>query len=112
VRDALPRSPQAFGWVAPSPTVLAVLVLMGLLGGVGQLLLTEALRVAPVGLVAPFDYTQLVWASLIAFLAWGELPRPWTLTGALIVAASGVYILHRELRRLRRARSGTRSDAA
>jgi len=101
-----------FGWVAPSPTVLAVLVLMGLLGGVGQLLLTEALRVAPVGLVAPFDYTQLVWASLIAFLAWGELPRPWTLTGALIVAASGVYILHRELRRLRRARSGTRSDAA
>jgi drug/metabolite transporter (DMT)-like permease len=92
-----------FGWVVPSPTILALLVLMGLVGGVGQLLMTEALRVAPVGVVAPFDYTQLVWASLIGLLIWGELPRPWTIAGALIVAASGVYILYRELRRRPRA---------
>ncbi|HZZ34524.1 MAG TPA: DMT family transporter [Caulobacteraceae bacterium] len=90
-----------FGWVAPTPGVLTLLVLMGLIGGVGQLLLTEALRVAPVGVVAPFDYTQLLWASLLGFVIWGELPRPWTIAGALIVAASGVYILYRELRRRR-----------
>jgi len=50
---------------------------------VGQLLLTEAVRVAPVGVVAPFDYIQLVWATGLGFLIWGELPRSTTLAGAL-----------------------------
>lgn len=92
----------AFGWVTPDATTLGMLVLAGLIGGVGQLFLTEALRVAPVGVVAPFDYTQLVWAAGIGLLIWGELPRVTTLVGAVIVAASGVYILHREMRRFRR----------
>lgn len=92
-----------FGWVRPDPVTLGFLVLAGLIGGVGQLFLTEALRVAPVGVVAPFDYTQLVWAAGIGLLIWGELPRATTLVGAVIVAASGVYILHREMRRFRRA---------
>jgi drug/metabolite transporter (DMT)-like permease len=91
----------AFHWVTPDPLTLATLILGGLLGGVGQLLLTEALRVAPVGVVAPFDYTQLIWATAIGFLVWGELPHPATIAGALVVAASGVYILHREMRRFR-----------
>lgn len=90
-----------FGWITPDPLTLAALVAAGLIGGVGQLFLTEALRLAPVGVIAPFDYTQLVWASLIGFLIWGELPRATTIVGAVIVAASGVYILHRELRRFR-----------
>jgi drug/metabolite transporter (DMT)-like permease len=78
-------------------------VLGGLVGGVGQLFLTEAIRVAPVGVVAPFDYSQLIWATALGFLVWGELPHPATLAGAAVVAASGIYILHRELRRFRRA---------
>jgi len=90
-----------FGWVTPDPLTLAALILGGLIGGVGQLLLTEALRQAPVGVIAPFDYTQLVWASLLGLVVWGELPHPLTLVGAVVVAASGVYILHRELRRFR-----------
>lgn len=85
-----------FGWVMPDAGTFALLALMGLLGGVGQLLLTEAIRVAPVAVVAPFDYTQLIWASLFAFLVWGELPRALTLVGAGVVAASGLYILYRE----------------
>lgn len=85
-----------FGWVIPDGLTLALLVAAGLLGGVGQLLLTEALRLAPVAVVAPFDYTQLVWASLIAFFVWGEVPRPSILLGAAIVAASGLYIVYRE----------------
>ena len=93
----------AFHWVVPDPLTLGVLVLGGLIGGVGQLLLTEALRQAPVGVIAPFDYTQLVWASALGLVIWGELPHPLTLIGAVLVAASGVYILHRELRRFRRA---------
>lgn len=91
----------AVGWVIPDPLTLSMLVLAGLLGGVGQLFLTEALRVAPVGVIAPFDYTQLVWAALLGLVIWGELPHPFTLVGAVIVAGSGVYILHRELRRFR-----------
>ena len=78
-----------------------MLIATGLVGGTGQLFLTEALRRAPVAVVAPFDYTQLVWASIIGFVFWDELPRPVTVLGAAVVAASGVYILFRETRRFR-----------
>ncbi len=91
-----------FGWVIPDRATLALLVAAGLVGGVGQLFLTEALRRAPVAVVAPFDYTQLVWASLLGFLVWGETPKFATLAGAAVVAASGLYILFRETRRFRR----------
>jgi drug/metabolite transporter (DMT)-like permease len=92
-----------FGWTVPDGPTLGLLMLAGLIGGVGQLFLTEALRCAPIGVVAPFDYTQLVWAALLGLVIWGELPHPATVVGAIIVAASGVYILHRELRRFRQA---------
>lgn len=91
----------AFGWVTPDPLTLAMLVVAGLIGGVGQLFLTEALRQAPIGVIAPFDYTQLIWAALLGLVIWGELPHPLTLMGAVVVAASGVYILRRELMRFR-----------
>ena len=90
-----------FGWVMPSPGVLGLLVAAGLIGGTGQLLLTEAIRRAPVAVVAPFDYTQLVWAGLIGFLVWGETPAMLTLIGAMVVAASSTYILWREIGRSR-----------
>ncbi|HLZ73396.1 DMT family transporter [Phenylobacterium sp.] len=92
-----------FNWVTPDPMTLVVLIAGGLVGGVGQLFLTEAIRVAPVGVVAPFDYSQLIWATGLGYLVWGELPHAATLAGALVVAASGIYILHRELVRFRRA---------
>jgi len=94
-----------FDWVTPDPATMAVLILGGLIGGVGQLFLTEAIRVAPVGVVAPFDYSQLIWATILGFLIWGELPQAATLAGASVVAASGLYILHRELMRFRRTPS-------
>jgi drug/metabolite transporter (DMT)-like permease len=94
-----------FHWVTPDPQTLGLLILAGLIGGVGQLLLTQALTVAPVGVVAPFDYTQLVWATALGYLVWDELPRGTTILGALVVAASGVYILHREIRRFRALRA-------
>lgn len=93
------------GWTVPDTTTLIMLIGTGLLGGTGQLFLTEALRRAPVAVVAPFDYTQLVWASIIGFLVWDEIPRAATIAGALVVAASGVYILLRETRRFRLGRS-------
>jgi drug/metabolite transporter (DMT)-like permease len=88
-----------FGWVMPNLWVLAALIAAGLVGGIGQLLITNALRVAPIAVIAPFDYTQLLWAGLLGYLVWGDTPGPNTLLGAVIVAASGVYILFRETRR-------------
>lgn len=90
-----------FHWVTPDPMTLALLIVAGLIGGVGQLFLTEALRQAPIGVIAPFDYTQLIWATGLGLVIWGELPHPLTLVGAVIVAGSGVYILNRELQRFR-----------
>ena len=90
------------GWTIPDLTTLAMLIGAGLIGGTGQLLLTEALRRAPVAVVAPFDYSQLIWAGIIGYLVWDEIPRAATIAGALVVAGSGVYILYRETRRLRR----------
>lgn len=89
------------GWTIPDMTTLLMLIATGLVGGMGQLLLTEALRRAPVAVVAPFDYTQLVWACIIGYVFWDEIPRSATVVGALVVAASGVYILFRETRRFR-----------
>ena len=91
-----------FGWVMPDTQTLLLLITAGLIGGVGQLLLTESLRNAPVAVVAPFDYSQLVWASLIGFFVWSETPQVTTLIGAVVVAGSGVYILFRETRGFRR----------
>ncbi len=88
-----------FTWVQPDLTTLLVLACTGLVGGVGQLLMTEAIRSAPVSIIAPFDYTQLIWAGAIGFFAWGELPRWTTVAGALVIVGSSLYILHRETRR-------------
>jgi len=51
--------------------------------------------------VAPFSYSSLLWAVLLGWLAFGEVPSFWTVTGALIIVAAGLFILHRELQRRR-----------
>jgi drug/metabolite transporter (DMT)-like permease len=70
-------------------------------GGLAQLALTAALRLAPVALVMPMDYTSLLWATLLGVWLFGELPTPWIWIGAPIIIASGLVIVWRE-HRLRR----------
>ena len=74
----------------------AVLACLALAGGLAQLTLTGALRLAPVALVMPMDYTSLLWATLLGLLMFGELPTPWTWIGAPIIIASGLLIVWRE----------------
>jgi len=73
-----------------------ILVALGLFGGTGQLFLTSALRFAPVSVVVPFDYTQLLWAVLLGWWLWDTHPPPSTWIGAAVIVASGLYTLYRE----------------
>ena len=79
----------------------AILAGMALAGGLAQLTLTGALRLAPVAIVMPMDYTSLLWATLLGFWLFTELPTPWTWVGAPVIIASGLVIVWRE-HRLRR----------
>jgi drug/metabolite transporter (DMT)-like permease len=76
---------------------------MALAGGLAQLTLTGALRLAPVALIMPMDYTSLLWAVLLGSWLFAELPTPWTWVGAPIIIASGLVIVWREHRLHRRA---------
>ncbi|HYZ26067.1 MAG TPA: DMT family transporter [Geminicoccaceae bacterium] len=83
-------------FVAPSPLDLALMAASGLIGGSALLVLIAAYRRTPAALVAPFQYTQMLWAIVLGALVWSDLPEPIMLVGALIVAASGLFILYRE----------------
>jgi drug/metabolite transporter (DMT)-like permease len=85
----------------------AVLVGIGLVGGVGQLALTAAVRFAPVSTVVPMDYSGMVWATLYGWLLFGVLPTSYTWIGAPVIIASGLYIVWRE-----RVRHVTQTAAA
>jgi drug/metabolite transporter (DMT)-like permease len=80
-----------------------LLAALALAGGLAQLTLTGALRLAPVALVMPMDYTSLLWAVLLGLWIFGEVPSPWTWVGAPIIIASGLVIVWREHRLHRRA---------
>lgn len=85
-----------FGWVWPSGEVLALLVLTGALGGVGQLMMTASYRFADASALAPFWYVQLFFASFIGYVFFGEVPTGPMLAGATLVIGSGLLILYRE----------------
>jgi drug/metabolite transporter (DMT)-like permease len=76
---------------------------LALAGGLAQLTLTGALRLAPVALVMPMDYTSLLWALLLGSWIFAEVPTPWIWVGAPIIIASGLVIVWREHRLHRRA---------
>jgi drug/metabolite transporter (DMT)-like permease len=85
-----------FVWTAPSWTDLVMLMAVGALGSAGHYLLIAAHRRAPASVLSPFIYTQLLWASTLGFLVFGDIPTQWTLGGGAIVVASGLYLIHRE----------------
>lgn len=88
------------------------LALVGLSGGCAQLLMTSSLRLGPVSLVVPMDYTGLVWATVLGQLLFQTLPNTATLIGAPVVVGSGLYILLREHRQQRRQIQQTRQTIA
>jgi drug/metabolite transporter (DMT)-like permease len=85
-----------WGWAVPSWSAVIMLVCAGLLGGVGQILLTSSYRYADASLVAPFDYTSMILALGIGYFIFAEVPTGTMLLGAAIVIAAGVLIIWRE----------------
>lgn len=86
-----------FAWRTPDNWHdLSLLVGTGLFGGMAQLLLTRAYVAAPASVIAPFNYTSILWAALFGWMLWGEVPTAHVVAGAMVVAASGLYILYRE----------------
>ncbi|RVT81951.1 DMT family transporter [Rhodobacteraceae bacterium CCMM004] len=85
-----------FGWVWPTPVEAAMLVTMGLIGGLGQILLTSAYRHADAGALAPFTYVSMLWAVIFGFVWFGEVPSWATLGGAALVITAGIVITLRE----------------
>ncbi|MEM7443640.1 MAG: DMT family transporter [Pseudomonadota bacterium] len=88
-----------FGFAWPNAVDFGLLALVGFLGGMGMILVTDAFRSAPVAVLAPFEYTAMIWAVVYGYSIWGDLPDGWVLGGAAILVGSGLYILHRETRR-------------
>jgi drug/metabolite transporter (DMT)-like permease len=92
-----------FGWNTPSGTELSALIGIGLCGGLGHIVLTESYRWAPASLVAPFEYTSMLWALVLGYVAFGELPTALGFLGAAIIAGAGLFVIWRE-RQLRQER--------
>jgi drug/metabolite transporter (DMT)-like permease len=85
-----------FGWVIPAPREAALLVAAGLLGGLGQILLTSSYRHADASVVAPFEYVSMLFALLFGYVFFAEVPTGTMLIGAALVVSAGILIIWRE----------------
>ncbi|MBX6322312.1 MAG: DMT family transporter [Rhodospirillaceae bacterium] len=95
-----------FVYRQPTAEDLALMALGGLLAGLGHIGLVKAFRMAPAAVIAPFQYTQILWALLYGWVVFADVPRPSTLVGAGVIVGSGLYILWRETRLGRRSFTG------
>ncbi|AWB47561.1 EamA family transporter [Gemmobacter aquarius] len=96
-----------FGWVIPTPQEAALLVGCGILGGIGQILLTSSYREADASLVAPFEYASMLFAIGIGYFVFAEVPSGTMLAGAALVVTAGILIILRE-RKLGKDRAAQR----
>jgi len=87
-----------FGWITPSLSDSVAMVINGLGNALGQYLWTRALHLAPTSAVVPFNYFSLVWAIILGFLVWGDVPSAALLAGSAIVVGSGMFLLWHESR--------------
>jgi drug/metabolite transporter (DMT)-like permease len=83
-------------WVAPTWHDILFGTIIGLTSTAGQWIVVLAFRYADASVLAPFSYVQLLWVTLLGFLIFGEVPDVWTVVGAAVIVASGLYTAHRE----------------
>jgi len=86
-----------FVWSPPADWMIALMLMMtGILGSTGHYFLIAGHKLAPASVLAPYVYTQLIWVIIFGYLVFGQVPNNWTIAGAAIVIASGLYLLNRE----------------
>lgn len=85
-----------FVWVTPSSHDLALSVVAGTIAGSAFLLLATAFTLAPAALIAPFQYSQMLYGLVVGWLLFADLPSMRTLLGAAVIVGTGLYVLHRE----------------
>ncbi|MGB0572217.1 MAG: DMT family transporter [Alphaproteobacteria bacterium] len=88
--------PALFVWQWPTLEQLGILVIMGTMGTVGHLTLTQALRVGEAAVIMPMDFSKLIWAAALGFLVFSELPDIFTWVGGFMIFASATYLALRE----------------
>ncbi|RWI99067.1 DMT family transporter [Mesorhizobium sp.] len=88
--------PALIWWRMPDAPQLMLLMSVGALGGVAQYMLFEGMKRAPVSIVAPFEYTSLVWAFALGFAIWGDVPRTEVFMGAALIIGAGLLIVGNE----------------
>jgi drug/metabolite transporter (DMT)-like permease len=85
-----------FEWVNPGWHEIGIGLVTGLAATAAQWLVVLAFQHARASVLAPFSYSQMIWSTLLGFLIFGNLPDGWTIVGAVIIIASGLYTAHRE----------------
>ena len=88
-----------FYWIEPTPEAWLWLGVLSVTGVIGHSSLIYALSLAPASSLQPFNYTLLLWATIVGYLVFDNLPDLWTIVGGAIVVASGLYTIYRERRR-------------
>ena len=95
--------PALFFWTWPSWEQLAWLLLIGITATLGHLCMTRSLKLAEATAVLPLDFTRLIWASIIGFIFFAEIPDIWTWVGGTVIFASAAFIAYREAKLKHRA---------
>ena len=100
-----------FHWVAPGPVDLAGLLLLGIVSMAAHVCVNRSLKIAPASVVAPYQYTLIVWAIVLGYLAFGDVVGVWTLVGAAIICVAGLALLLLEREAAKRGREAKDIEA-
>ena len=85
-----------FSWVEPTLSDYILLALLGIVSMAAHMLVTQSLKLAPASIVSPFQYMLLVWATVFGWIFFKEWPDNWMIAGAVVIVASGLYLMWRE----------------
>ena len=92
-----------FGWVTPGARDFAILLLLGVVAMLAHVCVNRSLKLAPASLVVPYQYTLILWAMILGYLVFGDVPGVLLVLGAVIIVAAGIFIFLRERERERPA---------
>lgn len=88
----------AVEFTMPTRVDLILILVMGVMATAGHFLMNQSVSVAPSAVVAPFQYTSIIWAIILGYLLWADVPTPRALYGVAVIICAGLFVLHREWR--------------